>query len=116
MRLKYDSFIKQWIGFQHDERDGYRCVVDRRPWRPLLFALTGRGFLRSTPFWTFRVEISPGVGRTHYADCSAGFFSRIGYIEVVQGVDVATYVFYRWLRIGIPRLGCLRIRLQKREI
>lgn len=72
--------------------------------------------MRLTPFWTFRVEITPGIGGNRYADCSAGFFSRIGYVEVVQGVDIATHVFYRWLRIGIPRLGCLRIRLQKREI
>lgn len=68
------------------------------------------------PFWTFRVEISSGIGRARYADCSAGFFSRIGYVEVVQGVDITTCIFYRWLRIGIPRLGCLRIRLQKRAI
>lgn len=113
MRLRYDPWLKHWVGVQSDG-DRQWCIVDKSVWRPLWFAITGRNLRRRPPTWTFRVDCFSGDGLDQYAECSAGMFSRWLYFEIVQGRDFATGVFYRWLRIGIPRHGCWRIRLQKR--
>lgn len=116
MSLHYDKICKRWIGCRPWGNGAGRCVVTGSVFRAGWFALSGRGFLRRPPFWTFRVDCFAGDGQNQYADCSAGFFSRVLYFEVVQGRDLCTGTFYRWLRIGIPRHGCWRIRLQKREV
>lgn len=96
----------QWIGMR-----GNRAIVGN-PIRAIWFALTGYGFYTRPPFWRFCVDGDRGGGP--YGSCSAGLFSRVLYIELVQGCDICTGMFYRWLRIGIPKVGCWRIRLQKR--
>lgn len=117
MRLKYNFGMRHWVGARpYPTWDGfYGCrFVTGSFRRAAWFALTGRGFGTKPPFWTFRVDCRITDGSDQYGECSAGFFSKWLYIEVLQGRSLCDGMFYRWLRIGIPTHGCWRIRLQKR--
>lgn len=67
------------------------------------------------PWFVFRVHRDSVMlfrGDTIFCG-SAGLYSRILYVEILQGVDFTNPAFYRWLRVGITGKPALRILLAR---
>lgn len=96
MSLHYSPDMQKWVAIRRTGEWSSHCYVGKWP-SAALFATTG---------WCSKSR----HGQYHKPNVK-GFYTRWLYGEFMQGTDICTGDYHRWLCIGIPYHGCWRINL-----